>query len=112
MKGFPIDLASVDWLYIAELCALVLFSTLIGTLALMFAAVLIFWSYYSGNSYFGLIGQFAELLRSCSCNISPACCGVCVALAAGLQMRPPPSFTRASQSSPNSLLVVLAGRTS
>ena len=25
-------------------------------------------------------------------------------------MRPPPSFTRASKSSPNSLLVVLAGR--
>ena len=47
MKGFPIDLASVDWLYVAELWALVLFSTLIGTLALMFAAVLIFWFYYS-----------------------------------------------------------------
>ena len=48
MKGFPIDLASVDWLYVAELIRqIVLFSTLIGTLALMFAAVLIFWFYYS-----------------------------------------------------------------
>ena len=50
MKGFPIDLESVDWLYAAELCALVFLSTLIGILALMFAAVLIFWSYYADDS--------------------------------------------------------------
>ena len=46
MSELPTDLASVDWLYVAELYALVFLSTLIGTLALMFAAVLFFWTYY------------------------------------------------------------------
>ena len=74
MKGFPIDLASVDWLYVAELYALVLFSTLIGTLALMFAAVLIFWFYYSGDSTdFGLIGQLQ------SCSVPVLACVTCAA---------------------------------
>ena len=50
MSELPIDLASVDWLYVAELYALVFLSTLIGTLALMFAAVLFFWTYYPDNS--------------------------------------------------------------
>ena len=31
---------------------------------------------------------FAELLRSCSCNISPACCGICVTHAVGPGMGP------------------------
>jgi hypothetical protein len=50
MSELPIDVASVDWLYVAQLWALVFLSTLIGTLALMFAAVLFFWTYYSDDS--------------------------------------------------------------
>jgi hypothetical protein len=50
MSNFPIDLASVDWLYVAEMYALAVFSTLIGTLALMFATALIFWAYYPDGS--------------------------------------------------------------
>ena len=46
MSELPIDLASVDWLYVAELWALIFLSTSIGTLALMFAAVWFFWTYY------------------------------------------------------------------
>ena len=50
MSELPIDLASVDWLSVAQLYAFVFLSTLIGTLALMFAAVLFFWSYYPNDS--------------------------------------------------------------
>jgi hypothetical protein len=50
MSELPIDLASVDWLSVAQLYAFVFLSTLIGTLALMFAAVLFFWSYYPDDS--------------------------------------------------------------
>ena len=52
---------------------------------------------------------FAELLRSCSCNISPACCGVIHA--AGPLMRLPLSSIRPSQSSPSSLRLGLVGST-
>lgn len=54
-----IDWASVNWLYVAVLMALVFFSTLIGALlsskrafrtavlsALLFAAAFVFWTYY------------------------------------------------------------------
>jgi hypothetical protein len=50
MSKLPIDLASVDWLYVAQLWALVFLSTLVGTLALMFAAVVFFWTYYPDDS--------------------------------------------------------------
>jgi hypothetical protein len=42
----PIDLADVDWLYIAQLYALTFFSVLIVTLVLMFWATLLFWRHY------------------------------------------------------------------
>ena len=53
-----IDWASVNWLYVAVLTALVFFSTLIGALlsfkrtfhtavsSLLFAAAFVFWTYY------------------------------------------------------------------
>jgi hypothetical protein len=50
MSSFPIDLASVDWLYVGQVYALAFFSTLIATLALMFAAALVFWTYYPDDS--------------------------------------------------------------
>ena len=50
MSELPIDLASVDWLYVAELWALIFLSTSIGTLALMFAAVWFLWTYYPEDS--------------------------------------------------------------
>jgi hypothetical protein len=50
MSKLPIDLASVDWLYVAEIWALVFLSTLVGTLAIMFAAVVFFWTYYPDDS--------------------------------------------------------------
>jgi hypothetical protein len=40
----------VDWLYVAQAYALVFFSTLIGALALMFAAALVFWIYFPDDS--------------------------------------------------------------
>lgn len=46
MLAFPIDLADVDWLYVAELFAIIFFSVLTGTLALKFAAALVFWAGY------------------------------------------------------------------
>jgi hypothetical protein len=45
----PIDLAGVDWLYIAEMYALIFFSILVVTLALMFGATLLFWARYPDN---------------------------------------------------------------
>jgi hypothetical protein len=41
-----IDSAGVDWLYIAELYGLIIFSILAVALALMFGATLLFWSRY------------------------------------------------------------------
>jgi hypothetical protein len=46
MPVLIIDLAGVDWLYIAELYGLIFFSILIVTLALMFAATLVLWAHY------------------------------------------------------------------
>jgi hypothetical protein len=46
MSALIIDLAGVDWLYIAELYGLIFFSIMIATLALMFAATLVFWAHY------------------------------------------------------------------
>jgi hypothetical protein len=46
MSVFPIDLAELDWLYVAQLYALTFFSILILTLALMFGAVWVFWAHY------------------------------------------------------------------
>jgi hypothetical protein len=43
MPVLIIDLAGVDWLYIAELYGLIFFFV---TLALMFAASLVFWAHY------------------------------------------------------------------
>jgi hypothetical protein len=40
---------------------------------------------------------FAELLRSCSPNISPPCCLACVTRVAGRSMRLPLSFIRVSR---------------
>jgi hypothetical protein len=39
-------LADIDWFYIAGLYALIFFSILIVTLALMFGATLLFWKHY------------------------------------------------------------------
>jgi hypothetical protein len=55
----PIDLASVDWLYVVVLAVLVFVSTLVGTIlsfhhrimasllsAIVFAGLFVFWTYY------------------------------------------------------------------
>jgi hypothetical protein len=52
MSVFPIDLAGVDWLYIAQLYALTFFSILIVTMALMFGATLLFWARYPDDLHF------------------------------------------------------------
>ena len=44
MLLLSIDLAGVDWLFVAQLCALTFFSTLTVALVLMFAAALFFWA--------------------------------------------------------------------
>lgn len=59
IASVPIDLASINWLYVAVLAVFVFFSTLIGTLlafkkvffgavlsAVLFAAGFVFWTYY------------------------------------------------------------------
>ena len=58
-NGFPIDLASVNWLYVAILAAFVFVASLIGNFlsfgrrvsgalltAILFAAAFVAWSYY------------------------------------------------------------------
>lgn len=59
MTAMPIDLATVDWLYVVILAVFVFFATLIGSLlafgrrflgallsAILFAAAFVFWTYY------------------------------------------------------------------
>ena len=59
MNSMPIDLATVDWLYVVILAVFVFFATLIGSLlafgrrvigallsAILFAAAFVFWTYY------------------------------------------------------------------
>jgi hypothetical protein len=59
MNSMPIDLATVDWLYVVVLAIFVFFATLIGGLlsfghrfmgallsAILFAAAFVFWTYY------------------------------------------------------------------
>jgi len=61
-SDFPIDLASVNWLYVAVLAAFVFVASLIGNLvsfgrkvsgalltAILFAAAFVAWSYYPHN---------------------------------------------------------------
>lgn len=59
MPDLPIDLANVDWRYVAVLAVFVFFSTLIGTFrraflhallsAVLFAAFFVVWTYYPHN---------------------------------------------------------------
>ena len=59
MNSMPIDLATVDWLYVVVLAVFVFLATLIGNLlsfgrrfmgallsAILFAAAFVFWTYY------------------------------------------------------------------
>jgi hypothetical protein len=52
MSVFSIDLTGVDWLYVAQLYAVIFFSNLTVTLALMFAATLVFWVRYPNDLRF------------------------------------------------------------